>query len=337
MTKDSSLTLADIARLANVSKSTVSRALNDSPLLNAETRARVQAIARAHNFRLNASARNLRLRQSRTIAFVVPIYYPEFFSTEDLFGMEILSGIGKGLHSQGYDLLVTHVSPDDTSWVHNYLDSGRVDGFILLASNLQKSHIDTLIDSHAPFIVWGLPLPGYDYCYVSGDNVLGGLLATRHLLRSGRRHIAFLGGLESDRTVQDRFAGYKQVLKAAARPLDPALITFGDYSFGSGIAAMQRLLKQSPDLDAVFVNSDLMAVGAIQTLQEVGRSVPGDVAVVGYDDLPIARYNVMPLTTIRQNILAAGNLMAENLIRYMQTGEVTHVTIPVELVERRSA
>ena len=115
------------------------------------------------------------------------------------------------------------------------------------------------------------------------------------------------------------------------------MVAHGDYSHTSGSLAMQRLLEQVPDLDAVFVNSDLMAIGAINVLQNSGRRVPEDVAVVGYDDLSIATYNNLPLTTIRQNVPLAGRLLAQNLVQYIQTGAVTNVTIPVELVIRKSA
>ncbi len=330
-------TLEDIARLANVSRSTVSRALNDSPLLSQETKERIQAIARAHNFRLNIPARNLRLRSSRTIAFVAPIYYPEFFSAEDLFGLEMLGGIGSGLHALDYDLLIAHIDPHDTTWAHNYLDSGRVDGFILIASNLKPSHLKTLVEIGAPFIVWGMPLPPFNYCSVTGDNITGGLLATQHLIRLGRQRIAFLGGPDDNLTVQNRFRGYEDALQSAGQRVDPALVVFGDYSYASGTTAMRRLMEQAPELEGVFVNSDLMAIGAINTIQASGRRVPEDIAVVGYDDLSIAVYNNLPLTTIRQNIPLAGKLLAQNLIQFIETGVVTNVTTPVELVIRKSA
>jgi DNA-binding LacI/PurR family transcriptional regulator len=138
-------------------------------------------------------------------------------------------------------------------------------------------------------------------------------------------------------TVQHRLRGYENALQAAGRSLDPHLVAYSDYSYASGSDAMQRLMAQSPDLDAVFVNSDLMAIAAIQVIQNHGKRVPEDIAVVGYDDLPIALYNNLPLTTIRQNIPLAGELLAQNLIQYLQTGAVTHVTLPVELVIRKSA
>ena len=337
MSKKTVQTLEDIAQLANVSTSTVSRALNDSPLISQETKERIQAIARDHHFRINISARNLRLRQSHTIAFVVPVYTPAFFSGDDLFGMGMLSGIGKGLHTLGYDLLIIHIDSDDTAWAQSYLDSGRVDGFILLTSNHHPTQIKSLVESGVPFIGWGAPVPKSNYCSVTGDNFTGGKLATQHLIYLGRQRIAFLGGPNDSITIQQRYRGFKKALTSAGLSVDPILQAYTDYSYDSGVAAMRCLLKQSPDLDAVFVTSDLMAVGAINVIQDNGKRVPSDIAVVGYDDLPIARFNNLPLTTIRQDFLLVGKLLAENLVQYLQTGEVTNVTTPVELVVRKSA
>lgn len=337
MSKKTVQTIEDIARLANVSKSTVSRALNDSPLIKQETRERIQAIAREHNFRINAPARNLSLRQSHTVAYVTHAYHLECFSMEDLFGLEIMGGITAGLHSLGFDLLVIHVNPRDTGWAQQYIDSGRVDGFVLMTGSRKQIHIKNLVELGAPFIVWGVPVPKYNYCSVTGDNLTGGTLATQHLIESGRQRIAFLGGPPEELEVQHRFQGYESSLQAAGRGVDPSRVAYGDYSHGSGITAMQRLLEQAPDLDAVFVNSDLMAIGAINVIQNSGKRVPEDIAVVGYDDLSIANYNNLPLTTVRQNISLAGKLLAQNLIQYIQTGVVTNVTLPVELVVRKSA
>ena len=337
MSKKPVQTIADIARLAKVSKSTVSRALNDSPLIKEETKERIRLIARQHNFRINVPARQLSMQQSRTVAFVTHAYHKDFFSVEDLFGLEIMGGISSGLHANGYDMLVVHVNPRDTEWAHQYLDSGRVDGFILMTSSRKQAHIKALVDMGAPFIVWGIPLPNLSYCSVTGDNLAGGKLAAEHLIRSGRKRIAFLGGPPGELEVQQRLKGFETALQDAGREVDPLLLAYGDYSHRSGAAAMQRLLEQAPDLDAVFVCSDLMAIGAIDVIRNHGRSVPEGVSVVGYDDLSIAAFNSLPLTTIRQNIPLAGRLLAQNLIQYLQTGLVSNVTIPVELVVRKSA
>jgi len=337
MSDKSVQTIKDIARLANVSKSTVSRALNNSSLISQETRERIQAIAQEHNFRINAPARNLSLRQSHTIAFVTPDCEPDFLAAESLFGLEILAGIGNGLRVLGYDLLIVHASSRDNSWVNSYFDSTRVDGFILMSSHTSQSLVKKLIGLNAPFIAWGVPLPNWRYCTVTGDNMTGGMLATQHLIQAGRRQIGFIGGPQSELTVQHRFQGYANALQAVGRSVEPQNVVYGDYSHASGLVAMQRLLERSPGLDAVFANSDLMAVAAIKVIKASGRRVPEDIAVVGYDDVSLAMYNSLPLTTIRQNISLAGRLLAQNLIQYIQTGVVTNVTTPVELVIRESA
>jgi DNA-binding LacI/PurR family transcriptional regulator len=337
MTKKTVQTIDDIALLANVSKSTVSRALNDSPLINIETRERIQGLAREHNFRLNAPARNLSMRQSHTLGFVTYACVAEHFSANDLFGLEILGGVSDGLRSLNYDLLIIPVDPHETAWAHNYLDSGRVDGFILITSTRKQQHIINMVNMNAPFIVWGFPLPNYNYCSVSGDNITGGKLATEHLLRTGHKRIAFLGGPSDEIEVQHRFNGYANTLQSAGYSVDPTIVVYGDYSHSSGRNAMNRLLEQSPDVDAVFANSDLMAIGAINAIQSSGKRVPEDIAVVGYDDLLLAKYNTLPITTIRQNVPVAGKLLAQNLIQYIQTGVVTNVNLPVELVVRKSA
>ncbi|HET6596421.1 MAG TPA: LacI family DNA-binding transcriptional regulator [Anaerolineales bacterium] len=336
MTKKSVRTIADIARLAGVSKSTVSRALNDSPLIGEETKAKIRSLAREHNFQINAPARRLSMQQSRTIAFVTHAYHKDF-SVADLFGLEIMGGISSGLASREYDLLVIHVDPNDTKWARQYYDTGRVDGFILMTSTRKQIHVKALLELDAPFIIWGVPQPKQKYCSVTGDNITGGRLATEHLIRSGKQRIGFIGGPSFEIEVQHRLAGYEEALNEAGREIDHALIEHGDFSNTSGAEAMSRLLQKSPDLDAVFVNSDLMAIAAMDAIREEGHQVPEDIAVVGYDDLSIAAHSNPPLTTIRQNIPLAGKLLAQNLIEYLQTGMVTNVSIPVELIVRKSA
>jgi DNA-binding LacI/PurR family transcriptional regulator len=336
MSNKSVRTIADIARLAGVSKSTVSRALNDSPLIGEETKTKIRSLARQHNFQINAPARRLSMKQSRTIAFVTHAYHKDF-SVADLFGLEIMGGISSGLASREYDLLVIHVDPNETKWAHQYFDTGRVDGFILMTSTRKQTHVKALLELGAPFIIWGVPQPKQKYCSVTGDNLNGGRLATEHLLDLGRRRIGFLGGPSYELEVQHRLAGYEDALNDAGREIDQTLIEYGDFSNTSGADAMRRLLKKAPEVDAVFVNSDLMAIAAMDVIREEGRRVPEEIAVVGYDDLSIAAHSNPPLTTIRQNIPLAGKLLAQHLIEYIQTGRVTNVSIPVELIIRKSA
>ena len=329
-------TIADIARLAGVSKSTVSRALNDSPLIGDGTKQRIRAIAAEHRFQLNVPARRLSLKQSHTIAFVTYTYHKDS-AVPDVFMLEIMSGISNGLHAGGYDMLVVHVDPGDDEWARDYLETGRVDGFILLSATCKLHHIETLVAMRAPFVVWGAPSPTHSYCSVAGDGFAGGRIATEHLLEAGRSRVAFLGGPARELEVQDRFRGYEAALRKAGKAVEPELVAHGDYSDSSGAQAMRQLLEQAPDLDAVFVNSDLMAIAAMDVIRAQRRRVPGDVAVIGYDDVSIASHSNPPLTTIRQNGPLAGKLLAQNLIQYLQTGVVTSVSIPAELVVRKSA
>jgi DNA-binding LacI/PurR family transcriptional regulator len=332
-------TITDIAEICCVSKSTVSRALNDSPLISSETKERIQAVAREHNFQINIPARRLSLQRSRTIAFVVHAHVMKnLFSLADLFLLEILGAITSTLSANHYDLLVANIDPHDPDWPHQYLDTGRVDGFILLTSTRKPFHIRSLVEMKAPFIVWNkVRLPDDSYCSVSSDNLGGGRLAAEHLLQTGRHKLGFIGGPVDEYEVQQRYDGYAAALQEYGQAVNPALVMYGDWTMESGAEKMRRLLENAPDVDGVFANSDLMAVGAIHMLREQGRRVPQDVAVVGYDDLSIASSNEPPLTTISQNIPLAGKLLAQNLIQNIETGQVINVTIPAKLVIRASA
>jgi DNA-binding LacI/PurR family transcriptional regulator len=332
-------TIADIARLAGVSKSTVSRALDDNPLIAAETRERIRAIAREHNFHRNVPARRLSLQQSHAIALVTYEYTGDF-AVPDAFMLEIQSGISGALHESDYDLLVVHVSPTDNDWPRRYLESGRADGFILLWAMCSPGQLGTLVELRAPFIIWGMPPARPEYCSVSGDNVGGGRVATEHLLRSGRRRIAFLtGASETQVEVADRLTGYRAALQAAGIEPDPALVVHGDWNRPeeSSAEALRELLERAPDVDALFANSDLLAMGAMDAIRAAGQTVPDDIAVIGYDDISLSRYSNPPLTTVRQNGPLAGRLLAGHLIQYLETGVVTNVSIPAELVVRESA
>jgi DNA-binding LacI/PurR family transcriptional regulator len=330
-------TIADIARLAGVSKSTVSRALNDSPLIGAETKERIHAIAREHQFQMNVPARRLSLQQSHAVALVTYEFVADA-SESDGFMLEIISGISRYLHANDYDLLVIHAAADDTDWARRYLDTGRADGFILMAATCTRRQLETLVEMKAPFAIWGVPPGQHGYCSVSGDSFTGGRLGTEHLLGSGRSRIAFLGGPAREQEVQDRYKGYEAALREAGKSVEEALVVHADWDHpeSKGAAAMRELLRRAPDLDGVFANSDVLAIAAMDTIREHGRQVPDDVGVVGYDDVAMARFSHPPLTTVRQDGPLVGRLLAQSLVQHLQTGVVTNVTIPAELVVRES-
>jgi DNA-binding LacI/PurR family transcriptional regulator len=331
-------TIADIARLTGVSKATVSRALNDSPLVAVETRERIQAVAREHGFQMNASARRLSLKQAHVVALMTYAYKAGSTVT-DAFMLEVMSGVAGALHTHDYDLLVIQVGPTDTDWVPKYLDTGRVDGFVLLSGTCSPRQLRTLVETKAPFAMWApRPADGH-YCTVSGDSFAGGEMAAAHLLSVGRRRIAFLGGPATGPEVQDRHRGYVTALERTGEMPDPSLVAYASWwpAEITGAEAMRELLARAPDLDAVFACSDLLALAAMEVLREEGRRIPEDVAVVGYDDVALARHTNPALTTIRQSGPLAGRLLAETLLQHLETGVVTNVSIPAELVVRESA
>ncbi|MGD0198310.1 MAG: LacI family DNA-binding transcriptional regulator [Solirubrobacteraceae bacterium] len=336
MAEDRVKTIVDIARLAGVSKATVSRALNDSPLVSAATRGRILAIAQEHGFEMNDPARRLSLRQSNVVALVTYRYAPSV-KLPDAFVLEVMSGLTASLHVAGYDLLVIQIAPGDTDWVSRYRDSGRVEGFVLLAAQCTREHLATLSGRHIPFVLWGEQPDAHEYCSVTGDSLAGGRIATERLLEVGRRRIAFLGGLPDEAEVKDRHGGYLAALAAAGLAPDDALVAYGDWRAESGQQVMEELLARAPDIDGVFACSDLMALGAIDALRAHGLRVPDDVAVVGYDDVALAAHSDPPLTTIRQSGPVIGRLLAETLIQHLRTGAVANVSIPAELVVRGSA
>jgi DNA-binding LacI/PurR family transcriptional regulator len=270
------------------------------------------------------------------IALVTYPYAPSV-DVPDAFLLEIMSGLGAGLHAGGYDLLMIQIAVGDTSWIARYLDSGRVDGFVLLSSSCTDEHLQALETRGAPCVVWGRKSEGRGFSTVTGDSLAGGRMATEHLLCSGRRRIAFIGGPYHEDEVRDRLSGYAAALAEHGIDFDESLVAYGDYTPESGAARMGELLERAGDLDAVFVCSDLMAITAIDELRARGRGVPGDVSVVGYDDIAIAAHSDPPLTTIRQPGPLVGRLLAQSAISRVTTAAVTHASIPAELVVRISA
>ncbi len=342
-------TIADIARLAGVSKATVSRALNESALVSVETRDRVRAIAQQHGFEMNATARSLSRRQTNVVALAT-YPYVSFGPSEnvpagaaptdklpDTFVLEVMSGLASGLHARGYDMLVIQIDERDTGWISRYLDSGRVDGFVLMAASCTIKHLEALEARGAPFVVWGLDSTSHAYSTVSGDSYAGGRMATSHLLERGRRRIAFIGGPDTEQESMDRYRGYATALRAGHIGVDESLVTYGWYSSESATARMRELLASRQDIDAVFACSDVMAIAAIEEMRAHGLRVPHDVAVVGYDDIALAAHTDPPLTTVRQAGPLAGRLLADSLIQQLNTGAVGHVSIPAELVVRQSS
>lgn len=324
----------DLARFLGLSKATVSRALNNNPVIAEETRRRVWEAARVHRFTKNVSAQRLTNRVSRTVGFIAHAG-PDPCGATDLFSLEIQGGVSQGLRELGYAMMVVPVDFRDPDWVRTQLGSRQVDGFILMTSSRKSRYLKALIEESAPFATWGAASPLAAYPTVAADDFRGGWLVGRHLAPLVGP-AAMITGPADEAEVAARSAGYRQARADLGLGFDETWLRRGDYSEASGSRMMAELLAQGRPR-SVFVHGDLMAIGALRTLKAAGVAVPEETAVVGFDDLLLASYVDPALTTVSQHIHQAGRALAQALVQYLESGQVTHVVMPVELVCRGSA
>ncbi|MPY53747.1 LacI family DNA-binding transcriptional regulator [Streptomyces acidicola] len=339
-------TLEDVARRAGVSKSTVSRVINREPRVREEVARRTRKAIAELGYVPNQAARSLVTRRNNAVAVVVTEPQNRLFV--DPYFDCLLRGIRQELVHQGAQPVLLFIEePDDYPRVGNFLGGGHVDGALLFSLRADDPLPAMVEQTGLPAIFGGRPVSGsghrgHSYTYVDADNRGGAREAVRYLVSQGRRHIATITGPLNQASAIDRLDGYRDVLLDSP----PQLIAEGDFTLQGGAAAMAQLLDRCPDLDAVFIASDLMASGALKLLRERGRSVPEDVAVVGFDDLtPIAEATDPPLTTVHQDIEGMGRLMAQLLFNRTPErpapGDAGHplsrVVTPTRLVVRESA
>ncbi|MFW3171197.1 LacI family DNA-binding transcriptional regulator [Geodermatophilus sp. CPCC 206100] len=330
-------TLDEVAELAGVSRATVSRVINDSPRVSPEARLAVQSAVDQLRYVPNRAARSLVTRRTDTIALVLSESDTQVFS--DPFFASVVRELSASLADTDMNLVLLAARGErEQQKVGRYVRQGHVDGVILMSLHSDDSLPGVLAEAGVPLVLSGRPLDGRAVCYVDADNTGGARAATAHLLAQGRRRIATVTGPRDMIAGIDRYAGYRDALEAAGRTVDPALVAEGDFTEAGGGRAMAQLLQHAPDLDAVFVASDPMAVGALRHLRAAGRNVPGDVAVVGFDDAAVAATTDPPLTTVAQPLGEMARLMADLLLRQVDgdTGVEARVC-DTRLVRRASA
>jgi DNA-binding LacI/PurR family transcriptional regulator len=330
------LQMADIARLAGVSTSTVSRALSHSPLVNQETRDRILDLARSLNYTINIGAQNLRLQQNRTVAVVIPIDQSSRQQLSDPFFLSMLGSLADALSEQGFDTLVSRVDADQVDAAAAPFDGGRAIGVILIGQGRHHDQLNKMAARGVPFVVWGAQLPQQLYTTVGGDNVTGGRLATERLLAQGRRRIAFLGDTSLPE-VEQRHRGYVQALAAHGITPDPQLQVSVSFLPESGGQAVDELARRGAGYDGLFASSDLLAMKAIHAMRAQGRMVPADVAVVGYDDIELSSYFHPPLTTVCQPRDVAARALVSALLACVDGKPAPSIQLPTELAIRASA
>lgn len=325
-------TLEDLATLAGVSISTVSRALNDHPLISTRTKQRIWALARDHDYPFRQSMPTAPIGAEGSIAIVTPYFHGRPLPLGHPFFLELLASIGEAARARDCDFTVSHVAPSTYEDLVLATTTSRASGVIFLGQSAMHKELNRLSETNARFVVWGAKLPGQLYRSIGSDNLLGGTRATAHLARLGRRRIAFVGG--TDPEAMQRRRGYQNALKQAGLAFDPALVCNVEFELESAEAAVSGLLRRGVDFDGVVGASDLIALGAIRALGRFGKTVPRDVSVVGYDDMLLSRLSTPALTTIRQDTREAGRLLVGSILDPLSQAGFDR--LPTELIVRES-
>lgn len=328
----------DIAALAGVSQATVSRALSHSPAVSEAVRQRVFAAARQLDYTVDVNARKLRSKKINTLAVLI---------SEDMdadnpinpFFVPLLGAILRYAGGKGYDVL-TSLQHQSDNWRSDYGFARRADGIIFLGYNDYDTYsrkARELSEIGAPWVVWGPVMADDPHLFIGSENEAGAFEAVSHLIRLGRRRIAFLGEASSAHPeFRDRFDGYARALRAAGIAVDPALLADCFISREDGGAAITRLLDGGAVFDAVFATADLPAIGAMQALQKRGLGVPGDVAVMGFDDVWAAACTTPALSTVRQDTTAAAQVLVDALEKLIDGEAVAVTRVPTRLIVRDS-
>lgn len=331
----------DIAALAGVSQPTVSRALSGNACVSEATRARVLAAAQKLHYKVDKNASGLRRQHARTLAL---LFFEEEQSGQgsliNPFYLSMLGPMVRRCAEAGYDLLISfqQLSSD---WHVDYEDSRKADGIILLGYGdylEYRPRLQKLIEQGTHFVRWGSSGKGQVGTTVSSDNEQGGFEATTHLLENGRRKIAFIGSASpAYPEFMERWRGYCRALKTSGIAPDPALQVNAAPSESAGRSAVQTLLSNGVDFDAVFAASDIAAIGAMHALQHIGRLVPDEVAIVGFDDIPAASLSSPPLTTVAQDSVQAGRALVDAVITAVGRGSAANRILPTSLTVRASS
>jgi len=326
--------MADIARLAGVHTSTVSRALAGSPLVAKQQRERILALARERGYVVNFSASNLRRQRTQTISVAIPLGHEAGQALTDPFFMEILGQLADEITQRGYGMLLQKILPPMDGWLPRLIASQRADGIIIIGQSTEHAAIEAAAASYHPMVVWGGHLAHQSYCSVGTDNMSGGRVVVEHLIRSGRKRIVFLGD-PAVPEIKLRLEGYRHALAKGAGTRErivPAHLTPE-----AAYEAMRAYIRRGEQFDAVFGATDIIAMSAIRAIAAAGLVVPRDVAVAGFDDIAISAHFNPALTTMRQDIARGARMLVDLLFRRLSGEATPSASMPAELVVRESS
>ena len=336
MTAKRNITMDDIARLANVSKPTVSRALSGSPLVKATTREKVLAVAQKHGYAVNRNAQKLRRKRTNTIAVSLDFRSHQQGHISDPFMFDLLSGVSEALGDCNQDLLLCAPTHNNAESFQEMLWSRAADGFIILGQGHREEMLEEFAATGAPLVVWGAGAESAPYCVVGSDNHLGGRLAGEHLIARGRRNLVFVGDT-SFREIGLRFSGLVSAVREASDDVSVDRIDLHNFSYEAAVDAARRHLDMTEvPPDGLFAYSDTAAMAFVSAFRVAGIDVPESVSVVGYNDIPTAAYFTPRLTTIRQDIHQAGRVLVAKLMRILDGETPRSAVIRTELIERET-
>ncbi len=327
--------IAELAQIAGVSAGTVSRALSGAGLISAKTRERIQALAREHDFRPSAMARNLRIQRTGAIGVVIPLGHETGQHISDPFFMNMLGLLADALTERGYDLMLSRVVPTEAGWLDRIVDTGRVDGVIVIGQSDQSAALDAVAARYRPLVVWGGHVKGQVYCSVGSDNRRGGELAAAHLIERGCKRIVFFGDPRALEIAQ-RLEGCQAALAAAEHGESLAVVPAHLVAESAHREITAFLGTPGSRPDGIVAASDVIAMSALGVLAEHGLAVPADVRVIGFDDLPVAQHAIPRLSTVRQDLTRGAALMVDALLARLAGEDAPSVVMQPEVVVRLS-
>ena len=328
--------MTDIAKLAGVHKSTVSRALSGSPLVAKKKRDEILKLARDRGYVINSTARNLRLKRSQTISVVIPLGHEAGQALTDPFFVEMMGYLADEITQRGYGMFLQKILPPMDDWLPRLIASQRADGLIIIGQSTEHKAIEATAASYRPMVVWGGPMRHQSYCAVGSDNAGGARVAVEHLIRSGRRQIVFLGD-PAIPEINLRHEGYKYALKHGPRGIGSEHIVPARLTADAAYEAMRAFIDRGGKMDAVFGATDVIAISAIRAITSAGLAVPRDVSVVGFDDIAMAAHFNPPLTTMRQDLARGARILVDLLFRRLNGEDTPSATMQAELIVRESS
>jgi DNA-binding LacI/PurR family transcriptional regulator len=324
--------IKDIAKIANVSSSTVSRALQNSKLISRRTAERIQDIAKQSGYRASAIARGLVTQRTQTIGVVVTTIADPFVS-------EVVDGIEEYGNDHGYSVFLANSNADperETKVVHSFSER-RVEGVVVTSSRVGALYRPLLSEMRIPIVLVNNQHPGEFVNSVLIENVKGSADVTNHLIQLGHRRIAYIGDRYGYQSDMERSSGYREAMERAGLPFLPELVVHGDGKCEGGMTGVEILLKLPKPPTAIFCYNDMTALGALRQLHLRKVRVPEDISIIGFDDLFIASYTQPPLTTVRQPRRLMGRLAMESLLKLISGEETASmIKVPAELIVRES-